>query len=54
MNLTIIGHNSAGLTGKLDSLKRLIQVKNPGIIMLQETKMKRIGKFQLQDFVIFD
>ena len=44
MNLTIIGHNSAGLTGKSDSLKRLIQVKNPGIIMLQETKMKKNRK----------
>ena len=54
MNLTIIGHNSAGLTGKSDSLKRLIQVKNPGIIMLQETKMKKTGKLQLQDFVIFE
>ena len=37
-NLTIIGNNTAGLTGKMDSLKRVIEVFTPGVVMLQETK----------------
>ena len=43
-NLTFIGNNSAGMTGKLDSLKRVIEVFSPGVIMLQETKLKKTGE----------
>ena len=44
----------AGLNGKLDSLKNIIQVLSPGVIMLQETKLYRQGKVNLQGFVIFE
>ena len=53
-NLSIIGNNTAGLTGKLDSLKRLIQVFNPAVILLQETKYKTKGKLRLEGFEIFE
>ena len=53
-NLTIIGNNSAGLKGKIDSLKRIIQVFTPGVIMLQETKMKKTGVLRLSDFTVFE
>jgi exonuclease III len=53
-NLTIIGNNCAGLTGKLDSLKRIIQVFHPGVVMIQETKLKKPGKIKLKEFIIFE
>ena len=53
-NLTIIGNNLAGLTGKLKSLKRIIQFFSPAVIMLQETKMKKPGQICLSEFVIFE
>ena len=53
-NLSIIGNNAAGLTGKLDSLKRLIQVFNPAVILLQETKYKTKRKLKLDGFEIFE
>jgi exonuclease III len=49
-----MGNNSAGMTGKLESLKRAIEVFNPGVIMLQETKLKRQGLIKLKDFVVFE
>ena len=54
INLTLIGNNTAGLTGKLDSLKRLIQVRTPGVVMLQETKRKKEGKVKLPGFTVFE
>ena len=54
INLTILGNNSAGMTGKLESLKRAIGVFNPWVIMLQETKLKRQGLIKLKDFVVFE
>ena len=53
-NLTFIGNNLAGMTGKLDSLKRVIEVFCPGVIMLQETKLKKQGKIKLKGFIIFE
>ena len=43
LNITIIGNNCAGLTGKIESLKRTIEVFAPGVIMLQETKLKSVA-----------
>ena len=53
-NLTIVENNSAGLTGKLDSLKRLIQVFHSGVVMLQEIKLKKPGTVKLNEFTIFE
>ena len=49
-----MGNNSAGMTGKLESLKRVIEVFQPGVIMLQESKMKKQGKIKLKEFVVFE
>ena len=53
-NLTIIGDNVAGLTGKVDDLKRMISVFNPAVLMLQETKTKKTGKIKLENFIVFE
>ena len=42
------------MTGKLDSLKRAIEVFSPGVIMLQETKSKKQGKLKLKGFLVFE
>ena len=44
-NLRIVGCNANGLSSKLQSLDHIITQLQPGIILLQETKTKRIGKF---------
>ena len=53
-NLTIIGNNCAGLTGKLKSLKRIIQKFTPAGIMLQETKFKKLGQLKLAEYEVFE
>ena len=53
-NLTIVGNNTAGLTGKMDSLKRVVQVFSPGVVMLQETKLKKKGTIKLKGFKVFE
>ena len=53
-NLTIIGNNVAGLTGKLKSLEKIIENFKPGALLLQETKMKNIEKLKIPGFNIFE
>ena len=50
----IIGNNTAGLNGKVDSLKRIIEVFQPAVIMLQEVKTRKIGTIKLKEFIIFE
>ena len=52
--LTIIGNNSAGLKGKLDSFKNLVKMLKPSVVMLQETKLYRKGTVLLDNFCIFE
>ena len=52
--LVIIGNNTAGLNGKVESLKRLIQVFQPAIMMLQEVKLRKPGLIRLKEFIIFE
>ena len=53
-NLVIIGNNCAGITGKIDSLKRVIEAFSPGVIMLQETKVKKQGKVNIKEYIVFE
>ena len=53
-NLTIIGNNVAGLNGKLKSLEKIIENFAPGIILLQETKMRNTNQIKLPGFTIFE
>ena len=39
--LIIVGNNVAGITGKLESLIRVIEVFHPVVIMLQESRSKK-------------
>ena len=52
--LVIIGNNTAGLNGKLESLKRIIEVFQPAVIMLQEVNTRKIGTIKLKEFIIFE
>ena len=52
--MNIIGCNSAGLLNKMESLKRNIQIFNPGVIFIQESKTKRKDKVKLGNYVIFE
>ena len=52
--MNIIGCNSAGLLNKVESLKRNIQVFQPGVIFIQESKTKRKNKVKLGNYVIFE
>ena len=53
-SLTILGNNVAGIRGKEDSLNQLMNEIQPGVIMLQETKMYKQGKLKIPGFVIFE
>ena len=53
-SLKIIGNNIAGLSGKKDSLENLIISCRPGIIMLQETKLYKMGSFKYPDYCVFE
>ena len=54
INLTILGNNIAGLSGKITSLRRAIDVFQPGIIMLQETKTQNKVKVKISGFTVFE
>ena len=49
-----MGCNAAGLLNKLESLKRNVQIFNPGVIFIQESKTKRRNQVKLGDYVIFE
>ena len=52
--MIIIGNNTAGLAGKLQSLKRIIQIFQPAVLMLQETKLRKGRTINLKEFIIFE
>ena len=53
-NLTIIGNNVAGLKGKVKSLEKIIEHFSPGVLLLQETKMKKPGQIKIPGYTIFE
>ena len=52
--MVFIGSNSAGLANKVDSFRRLISLFSPGVIFIQESKLKRKGMIKEDNFVIFE
>ena len=44
----------AGLKGKSKSLENIVEHFLPGVILLQETKVKNIGQLKLPGFTIFE
>ena len=52
--MILIGANAAGLSNKLDSFQRLISLFSPGVIFIQESKVKRKGLLKADNFIIFE
>ena len=50
----LIGANAAGLANKTESLLRLISVFSPGIVFIQETKVRNKNKFEMTDYECFE
>ena len=50
----IIGANAAGISNKIDSLLRIVNVFNPGVIFLQETKTRQKNKVPLKDYDVYE
>ena len=51
--LFIIGNNVAGLKGKVKSLEKNIEKFSPGVLLLQETKMKKMSQMSIPEFLMF-
>ena len=54
LNLSIVGANSAGLTSKKESLFNLINLLNPSIITIQETKHTKQGLLKIPGYQNFE
>ena len=54
INLSIAGENAAGFTSKKESLFNLINLLNPSIITIQETKHKKMGILKLPGYQNFE
>ena len=53
-NFRWIGNNIAGAQSKWATLKRLIRIKSPAILTLQETKFQIAGKHRLDGYVVYE
>ena len=53
-NLTIVGTNSAGLTSKTESFFNLINLLNPSIITVQETKHTKVKNMKIPGYQNFE
>jgi AAA15 family ATPase/GTPase len=49
-SMIMIGANAAGLSNKLDSFQRLISLFSPGVIFIQESKIKKEGSGKGRQF----
>ena len=54
VRLSLFGTNANGIISKIDSLKHNINIFNPSIITLQETKVKRKGLVKLPGYQVFE
>ena len=53
-NFKWVGNNVAGATSKWAAIKRLVRVKSPAIVSLQETKFQVSGKHKLDGYIIYE
>ena len=53
-NLKILGTNADGITAKKASLTNLLKNEKPTVFMIQETKLKTVGKLKINGFQIFE
>ena len=52
--INIFSSNAAQLKGKIDSFKNALKENNASIFTLQETHFPQKGRFQVQNFEIFE
>lgn len=55
--LKCLGVNANGLLSKLQSLDHMLKSENPGVLCIQETKVKKVGKIKsdmLKNYVMFE
>ena len=52
--LRLIGINANGLKSKLSTFKKVIMDLQPALFFLQETKYKTAGRFEIENFQIFE
>ena len=49
-----MGNNSAGLNGKIESFKNLLEMLHPGVCMVQETKIYKKGTHKFENYCVFE
>ena len=52
--LRLLGVNAGGLRPKIMTFKKVINELQPSIFFIEETKYKDVGKFKLENYVIFE
>ena len=53
-SLRFLGVNSAGLSSKLLTFKKVVAELKPSVFFIEETKLKDIGKIKLENYIIFE
>ena len=53
-NFTVIGQNAASLVSKKESLMLSINCLKPSVIVIQESKLKKVGMIKLPGYQIFE
>ena len=53
-NFKWVGNNVAGAASKWASIRRLVRVKSPAIVSLQETKFQVSGKHKLEGYIVYE
>ena len=50
----VIGANANGIMSKLSSLNHIVPELNPSVICLQETKIRKLGKLNINGYTVFE
>ena len=51
---TLVGQNAAGVSAKLESLYSVINKVHPSAILIQESKVNKVGKIKLKGYQVFE
>ena len=54
LHFSIIAQNVSGIVSKKDSLCYVLNMLSPSVIVLQETKVNKVGKVKLDGYQIFE
>jgi hypothetical protein len=53
-SLRLLGVNAAGLKSKLYTFRKIVAKLKPSIFFIEESKYKDVGKFKIENFIIFE